>query len=50
MKIAKSAMLMAAGALAVMVYQKYSEPLMCKMQDIADDMIDKVNDKLEDMK
>lgn len=50
MKIAKSMMLMAAGAGAVLAYQKYSKPVMDKMQNLMDDALDKVNEKLDDMK
>lgn len=49
MKLAKVVALMAAGAGAVLAYQKYSKPIMDKMQDIVDDALVKVNEKLEDM-
>jgi hypothetical protein len=49
MKIAKTLALMAAGAGAVLAYQKYSEPLMNKMTDIAEDAMKMANKKLEDM-
>ena len=49
MKIAKAMALMAAGAGAVLVYQKYSEPVMDKLSDIADDVMQKASKKLEDM-
>ena len=49
MKIAKSVALMIAGAGAVLAYQKYSEPVMDKLEDIADDVMKKANKKLEDM-
>lgn len=49
MKLAKVIALMAAGAGAVLAYQKYSRPVMDKMQDIMDGALVKVNEKLEDM-
>ncbi len=49
MKIVKSMALIAVGAGAVLAYQKYSEPLMNKLEDVADEAIKKANKKLEDM-
>ena len=60
MKIVKSMALIAMGAGAVLAYQKYSEPLMNKMEEIAYDAMKKAvkktatsvkkeNKKLEDM-
>ena len=49
MKILKSMALIAVGAGAVLAYQKYSEPVMEKLEDIADDVMKKANKKLEDM-
>lgn len=49
MKLLKSMALIAAGAGAVLAYQKYSEPVMNKLEDIADDVMKKANKKLEDM-
>lgn len=49
MKLLKSVALMAAGAGAILAYQKYSEPVMNKLEDIADDVMKKANKKLEDM-
>lgn len=49
MKILRSVALMAAGAGAVLAYQKYSEPVMNKLEDIADEAMKKANKKLEDM-
>ena len=49
MKMAKIIALMAAGAGAVLAYQKYSEPVMDKISDLADDVMKKANKKLEDM-
>ena len=49
MKIAKAVALMAAGAGAVLAYQKYSEPVIDKLSCIADDVMRKANKKLEDM-
>lgn len=49
MKIVKTLALMAAGAGAILAYQKYSEPVMDKLSDIADDVMKKANKKLEDM-
>ena len=49
MKVIKSMALIAAGAGAVLAYQKYSEPLMEKLSDITDDTMKKASKKLEDM-
>ena len=49
MKIAKTVALMAAGAGALLAYQKYSEPVMDKMEEIADEAMRKASKKLEDM-
>ncbi len=49
MKVLKSMALIAVGAGAVLAYQKYSEPVMEKLEDIADDVMKKANKKLEDM-
>lgn len=49
MKILKSMALMAAGAGAVLVYQKYSEPVMQKLEELADDAMSKASKKLDDM-
>ena len=49
MKIIKSMALIAMGAGAVLAYQKYSEPVMNKLSDIAEDTMKKANEKLEDM-
>ena len=49
MKIAKSLALMMAGAGAVLAYQKYSQPVMDKISDMADDAMKKASKKLEDM-
>ncbi len=49
MKIVKSMALIAVGAGAVLAYQKYSEPMMEKLEDIANDAMKKANKKLEDM-
>ena len=49
MKIVKSMALIAMGAGAVLAYQKYSEPLMNKMEEIAYDAMKKADKKLEDM-
>lgn len=49
MKILKSMALVAMGAGAVLAYQKYSEPLMHKLSDFAEDAMQRANDKLEDM-
>ena len=49
MKIVKSMALIAVGAGAVLAYQKYSEPLMDKLEHIAGDAMRKTNEKLEDM-
>ena len=49
MKIAKTMALIAVGAGAVLAYQKYSEPVMDKLSDIADDAMKKASKRLEDM-
>lgn len=49
MKIMKSMALIAVGAGAILAYQKYSEPVMNKLEDIADEAMKKANKKLEDM-
>ena len=49
MKIVKSMALIAMGAGAVLAYQKYSEPVMEKIEDIADDIMHKASKKLDDM-
>ena len=49
MKILKSMALVAMGAGAVLAYQKYSEPVMEKIECIKDDMMHKVSKKLDDM-
>ena len=49
MKIVKTMALMAMGAGAVLAYQKYSEPLMNKLENIAEDAMLKAEKKLEDM-
>ncbi len=49
MKIAKSLALMMAGAGAVLAYQKYGQPVMDKMSEMADDVMKKASKKLEDM-
>jgi len=49
MKIVKTMALMAMGAGAILAYQKYSEPLMDKLEDIACDAMKKADKKLEDM-
>lgn len=45
MKLTKSMMLMAIGGASVLMYQKYSKPLMKEMSK----MMNKMDDKLEDM-
>lgn len=49
MKIVKSMALIAMGAGAVLAYQKYSEPLMDKLEKVAGDAMLKADKKLEDM-
>ena len=49
MKIIKSMALIAVGAGAVLAYQKYSEPVMNKLEDLADSAMKKANKKLDDM-
>ncbi len=49
MKIARSMALIAIGAGAVLAYQKYSEPVMDKLECLADDVMKKASKKLDDM-
>ena len=49
MKVLRSMALIAMGAGAVLAYQKYSEPVMNKLSDLAEDAMKKANEKLEDM-
>ena len=49
MKIVKSMALIAMGAGAVLAYQKYSEPLMDKLEMMAEDALLKADKKLEHM-
>ncbi|MBR6690802.1 MAG: hypothetical protein IKL65_05670 [Bacilli bacterium] len=49
MKVLKSMALIAMGAGAVLAYQKYSEPVMNKLEDLANEAMEKANKKLEDM-
>lgn len=49
MKVLKSMALVAMGAGAVLAYQKYSEPVMNKLEDLANGAMEKANKKLEDM-
>ena len=49
MKIVKSMALIAVGALAVKMYETYSEPVFEKIGDFACDTMKKANKKLDDM-
>ena len=49
MKIVKSMALIAMGAGAVLAYQKYSEPVMKRLEDLAEEAMIKADKKLEDM-
>ena len=49
MKIVKSMALIAMGAGAILAYQKYSDPLMKKLEDLAEEAMIKADKKLEDM-
>ena len=49
MKFTKDLALMAAGMGLTIAYQKYSEPIKKKVQQLMDGAMHKVNDKLEDM-
>ena len=49
MKVLKTMALVAVGAGAVLAYQKYSEPVINKLSDVAEDAMKKANKKLEDM-
>lgn len=49
MKVVKSMALIAMGAGAVLAYQKYSEPVMNKLEEVADKTMQSAKKKLEDM-
>lgn len=49
MKVLRTMALVAMGAGAVLAYQKYSEPVINKLSDVAEDAMKKANKKLEDM-
>ena len=49
MKIVRSMALIAMGAGAVLAYQKYSEPMMRKLECLAEEAMMKADKKLEDM-
>lgn len=49
MKMAKDAMLIMAGALGVLAYQKYGNSVKRKVSKVVDDTMDKVGKKLECM-
>lgn len=50
MKIYRDMAMIAVGALGALVFTKYKEPMMKKMECIKDDAIDMATDKLEKMK
>lgn len=49
MKVLRTMALVAMGAGAVLAYQKYSEPVINKLSDVAEEAMKKANKKLEDM-
>ena len=49
MKMGKSVALMAVGAASVLAYQKYSKPVMDKMEKTANKALKKADKKLENM-
>lgn len=49
MKVLRTMALIAMGAGAVLAYQKYSEPVINKLSDVAEEAMKKANKKLEDM-
>lgn len=49
MKMGKSIALMAIGAGALLVYQKYNKPVMKKIEKSIDKTMKKMDNKLEDM-
>lgn len=49
MKVVKDMALIAIGAVGAIAYQKYSKPVMEKVEEFASEAMSKVNDKLEDM-
>ena len=50
MKIYSDMAMIAVGVMGTLVFQKYKEPMMKKMECIKDDAIDMATDKLEKMK
>ena len=49
MKMMKSMALMTMGAGAVLAYQKYSKPMMKKVEKMVNNMKEKASDELENM-
>ena len=49
MKMTKDLAFMALGAGAVLAYQKYNKPVMKQMEKTMNKVVQKTNDKLEDM-
>ena len=49
MKLAKNLALMSLGAGAVLAYQKYSKPIMKKVEKMMDEKMKMVDNALEDM-
>lgn len=49
MQMGKSIALMAVGAGAVLAYQKYSQPIMTKMEKTVDRTLEKAEKKLDNM-
>ena len=50
MKIYRDMAMIAVGVMGTLVFQKYKEPMMKKMECIKDDAIDMATDKLENLK
>lgn len=50
MKIYRDIAMIAVGAIGVLVFEKYKEPMMRKIECIKDEAIDMATDKLEQMK
>jgi len=50
MKIYRDMAMIAVGVMGTLVFQKYKEPMMKKMECIKDDAIDMATDKLDKMR
>lgn len=50
MKFSRDIAMIAVGAIGALLFEKYKEPMMMKVESIKDDAIDMATDKLERMK